>query len=629
MDTLNNGRWSKWRVRLRRTLFFGLTFLTAIGASALLLDVLEANGLSGIELVGLALFFMLFTWIAGALWTAIAGFGVRLAGRDPAGIDVGALAGQRLRTRTAIAMPIYNEDPRRVGLGLEAIWSSLAREAEREAFDLFILSDTTDAEIAAEEEAMWEGLVARHEAAGRIFYRRRVDRRERKSGNIADFVRRWGENYECMVILDADSIMSGQALVTLARAMETHPRIGILQSLPIPVGRMTLFGRLIQFGARLQSPMLSSGLAFWQLGESNYWGHNAIVRVRPFARYCTLPRLSGRPPLGGEILSHDFVEAALMRRGGYEVRQLPDIEGSWEEVPPNVIDYAARDRRWTQGNLQHSRVLGFPGLHPLSRVHLVTGIVSYVSSPMWLSLLLVSSLLSAIEAAKRPEYFMPGLQSLFPHWPQIRTGEIAAIFGLTLAVLLLPKVLGAILAMRDRQQRRQYGGAARLCVSLLYEQLFSMLLAPSMMLFHSTFVVQTLLGRSVSWNAQDRSERGVTLREAFRRQKWHLVLGVIWGALMWRTAPQFFWWLTPVLVGLIFGIPLTMWTSRTGAGRRLRRWGLLLTPEETAPPRELLGLCQNVVDMKVARAPAEAVVAASVTGRKPTPPYFPAQRKSG
>ena len=245
------------------------------------------------------------------------------------------------------------------------------------------------------------GVRRAHDAAGRVFYRRRLDRSERKAGNIAEFVRRWGAQYECMIVLDADSVMTGTALVTLARLMEAHPEIGILQSLPLPVGRETLFARLIQFGARLQSPMLSSGLAFWQLGESNYWGHNAIIRLRPFARYCVLPRLSGRPPLGGEILSHDFVEAAFMRRAGYEVRQVPELEGSWEEVPANVIDYAARDRRWTQGNLQHTRVLAFPGLHPLSRIHLLTGIVSYVSSPMWLALLLISSLLSAIEAGRQ------------------------------------------------------------------------------------------------------------------------------------------------------------------------------------------------------------------------------------
>jgi membrane glycosyltransferase len=584
---LHTMRPALWRGRVRRTLFFGLTLLSALGASALLLDVLEANGLSSIELVGLLLFFALFIWIAGALWTAIAGFGVRLAGHDPGGLDVREVAGRALLTRTALAMPVYNEDPRRVAAGLEAIWTSLAAQPEQAAFDLFILSDTSDAEIAAAEEAMWQGFVSAHGAAGRVFYRRRLERGERKAGNIADFLRRWGAQYECMIVLDADSVMSGTALVTLARLMEAHPEVGILQSLPLPVGRETLFARLIQFGARLQSPMLSSGLAWWQLGESNYWGHNAIIRLRPFARACVLPRLSGRPPLGGDILSHDFVEAAFMRRAGYEVRQVPELEGSWEEVPANVIDYAARDRRWTQGNLQHTRVLGFPRLHPLSRIHFLTGIVSYVSSPMWLALLLISSLLSAIEAGRQVQYFLPGLRSL-PHWPQFRSGEIGVLFILTFVVLLLPKALGALLALRDRALLRQYGGALRLGAGLLIEQLFSMLLAPSMMLFHSAFVVQTLCGRSVSWNAQERSDRGVTLREAWRRQCWHVLVGIAWGAVMWRKAPQFFWWLTPVLLGLISSVWLTAWTSRTSAGRFLRRRRLLLTPEESAPPTELL-----------------------------------------
>ncbi|MBV8910030.1 MAG: glucans biosynthesis glucosyltransferase MdoH, partial [Gammaproteobacteria bacterium] len=580
----------RWRAAWRRTAFFGLTFLTSAAAAALLLDILEANGISRIELCGVALFFILFTWIAGSFWTAVAGFVVRLVGRDPAAIDPADVAGRPLHTRIAITMPVYNEDPQRVEAGLEATWVSLQAESEHASFDLFILSDTTNVEIASAEEAMWRNLVARHRADGRIFYRRRLERSERKAGNILEFVRRWGASYECMVVLDADSVMSGGTLVTLARLMEAHPEIGILQSLPLAAGRESLFGRLLQFGARLQSPLLSTGLAYWQLGESNYYGHNAIVRIEPFGRYCTLPRLSGRPPLGGEILSHDFVEAAFMRRGGYEVRQLPQLFGSWEEVPANVIDFAVRDRRWTQGNLQHSRVMLFRGLHPLSRIHLLTGIVSYLSSPVWFALLLLSSVLSAMEAAKKPQYFLPGFVSLFPHWPQIRGGETAVLLAATLAVLLLPKVFGALLAIRDRRVRGEFGGSARLLLSLLIEQFFSMLLAPSMMLFHSTFVVQTLAGKSVSWNAQDRSERGLTVREALRRQKWHLVLGVVWGASMAWLAPQFFWWLTPVLAGLISCVWLTVWTSRPSAGLRLQRSGLLLTPEETAPPPELVAL---------------------------------------
>ena len=573
--------------RLRRGLFFGLTLLTASLASALLLDVLRANGLSALELLAALLYFALFTWIAATLWTAVAGFTVRLGGRDPAGIDLVALAGRPLRTRTAIVMPVYNENPRRVAAGLEAIWSSLQRQPEQAAFDLYLLSDSSDLEIAAQERAIWQQLIARYASAGRVHYRCRRERSGRKAGNIADFIRTSGAHYECMIVLDADSIMTGAALVSLARVMEAHPQIGIAQSLPLSFGRETLFGRLIQFGSRLLGPMLASGLAYWQLGESNYWGHNAIVRLRPFARHCTLPRLSGSAPLGGEILSHDFVEAALMRRGGYEVRQLPQLEGSFEQVPANVLDYAARDRRWTQGNLQHARLLRLPGLHPMSRLHLVTGIVSYVSSPLWLALLLLSSVLSAIDSARSPEYSVSGLKSLTPSWPQIRTGEQAMLLGLTLLVLLLPKILGAVLAIRDRRLRRQFGGVSSLCVSLLIEQLFSILLAPSMMLFHSTFVAQTLLGKSVSWDAQVRSDRGVSWREAFHRQKWHLVCGVLWALLMWRLAPQFFWWLTPVLAGFIGAIGLTVWTSRTAVGQRLRHRGLLLVPEETAPPREL------------------------------------------
>ncbi|HEX4649754.1 MAG TPA: glucans biosynthesis glucosyltransferase MdoH [Steroidobacteraceae bacterium] len=576
------------RTGLRRALFLGLTLLTAAAASALLLDVLDANHpTTGIELAGLVLFFILFAWISSATWTAVAGFAVRLAGGDPAGLDVGEVAGRPLRTRTAIVMPIYNEDPTGVAAGLEALWSSLGREAEREAFDLFILSDTTDLGIAAEEQAMWQRLAARHRAQRRMFYRRRPERSGHKAGNIADFVRRWGGAYECMIVLDADSVMSGTALVTLARLMEAHPEIGILQTVPQPVGRETLFGRFIQFGARLQSPMLASGLAFWQLGESTYFGHNAILRVRPFAHHCQLPRLPGQPPLGGEILSHDFVEAAFMRRAGYEVRQLPDLGGSFEQVPANVIDFAARDRRWTQGNLQHARLLDAPGLHPLSRINLLTGILSYVSSPLWLALLVLSSVVSALESAKMPQYFRPGLRSLFPNWPQFRAGETALLLALTVLVLLLPKVLGAVLALRERSLRRQFGGARRLCASLLFEQLLCMLLAPTMMLFHTSFVMQTLLGRAVRWNAQDRSDRGVTLREALRRQKYHLLLGLAWGAIMLREAPRFLWWLTPVLAGLVLGVGLTVWTSRRSAGALARRLGLLLIPEETTPPPEL------------------------------------------
>lgn len=571
----------------RRTLFFGATFASALLASALMLDILRANGLTLLELTSLILFFVLFTWITGAFYTALAGFVIHLIGRDKEVLSARDVRPTALARKTVIVMPVYNEDPAGIEARVSATWASLQEQSEARAFDFFILSDTRDAAAGDREYAMWQRLVQRHAAHGRMFYRRRAENIGRKAGNLADFVRRWGAGYEHMVVLDADSVMSGHALVTLARMMEAHPTVGILQTLPMPVGRETPFARLIQFASRLNGPMLSSGLAFWQLDAGNYWGHNAIIRIRPFAQACALPALPGRAPLGGEILSHDFVEAAFMRRAGYEVWLVPDLAGSWEEVPSNLVDFAARDRRWAQGNMQHFKVLPMKGLHWLSRIHMLTGILSYGTSPIWLAVLVVSSFLTCLAALNGHQYFQPGAYVLFPAWPESRFAEIASLLTVTLVVLLMPKVLGATLALRDPVTRRGFGGARRLFGGLLIEQVFSILLAPAMMVFHATFVVSTLAGKPVAWNAQDREDRGIAWSEGLRRHRWHIVLGIVWGATILTLAPTYIWWMLPVIAGLLTGVALTVWTSRKSVGRALKRRGLLVTPEETSPPPEL------------------------------------------
>ncbi|HEY4973024.1 MAG TPA: glucans biosynthesis glucosyltransferase MdoH, partial [Steroidobacteraceae bacterium] len=494
---------------------------------------------------------------------------------------------QPLRGRTAIVTPIYNEDTLRVFAATDAIWSSLQQQPCERSFDLFILSDTRDPAIASAELAAWRALVVRRGADGRVFYRRRTENIGRKSGNLAEFVRNWGGAYDYMIVLDADSIMSGQALASMAQMMDAHPGVGIIQTLPLLAGRDTLFARTLQFAVRISGSMLASGLAFWQLGESNYWGHNAIIRLRPFAQYCALPPLPGAPPFGGEILSHDIVEAAFMRRAGYQVWLVPEISGSWEEVPSNVIDYAARDRRWAQGNLQHVGVLPMRALHWLNRVHLLTGILSYATSPLWLLVLIISSIVTCIQAISGHQYFEPGAYSLFPSWPQYRDGEIAAVLCMTAAVLFVPKILGVILAIRDRSLRRGFGGARKIIGGFLIEQLLSMLLAPTMMLFHSEFVVRALLGRSVSWDAQARGDRGISWREALQRHRWHLAIGLVWGAAILVLAPNFIWWMSPVILGMLLAVPFTVLTSRADLGRALRARGWLLTPEETHEPPEL------------------------------------------
>jgi membrane glycosyltransferase len=575
------------QARWRRSLFFGLTFLTGLVAGLLMLDILKVNGQTLLNCLALPLFVVLFTWISGAFWAAIIGFVVRLIGHDPAVLQPQHAASQPLRGRTAIVTPIYNEDTVRVFAAADAIWLSLQQQASEQSFDFFILSDTRNPEIAIAEEAAWRTLVARRGADGRLFYRRRAENLGRKSGNLAEFVRNWGGAYDYMIVLDADSIMSGQALVSMAEMMDAHPHVGIIQTLPLLAGRDTVFARMLQFAVRLNGSMLASGLAFWQLGESNYWGHNAILRLRPFAQYCALPPLPGAPPFGGEILSHDIVEAAFMRRAGYQVWLVPEISGSWEEVPSNVIDYAARDCRWAQGNLQHAGVMPMRGLHWLSRLHLLTGILSYASSPLWLLVLILSSIVTCIQAVAGHHYFQPGAFSLFPSWPQYRDGEIAAVLTMTAVVLLVPKMLGAFLQIRDRAVRRAFGGAGNIIGGFLFEQILSILLAPTMMLFHSEFVVRALLGRSVGWDAQARGDRGITWQEAFQRHKWHLAIGLVWGAVILMLAPDFIWWMSPVILGMLIAVPFTVLTSRADFGRALRAHGWLLTPEETQEPPEL------------------------------------------
>jgi membrane glycosyltransferase len=423
-------------------------------------------------------------------------------------------------------------------------------------------------------------------AEGRIFYRRRDRNVSRKAGNIADFCCRWGRRYDFMVVLDADSIMSGETILTLVRTMQTFPHAGILQTVPVPVGQQTMFGRFVQFASRLYSPMLATGLCFWQCGEANYWGHNAIIRVAPFMEHCSLPVLSGQPPLGGEILSHDFVEAALMRRGGWHVYLLPDLEGSYEGVPGNMLDFAKRDRRWAQGNLQHLKLLAMRGLHPLSRLHFLLGALAYASSLIWLVLLTLSTV-DAFDRALRPHDFFGFDYQLFPDWPIAKTNEILSLLIVTVIMILLPKALGILLCLIDRQRRSSFGGAARVFASAVVEVLFSVLIAPVMMLFHAYFVLTILGGHAVSWNPQTRDGRSLELRETARYLLVPTLIGVLWGTVTFFVAPQFFWWLTPVLIGLGIAIPLVMWSSHVHVGHVLRRLGLFLTPEELHPPVEL------------------------------------------
>ena len=572
-------------VRARRRLFAGLVAATTLIGVAMMVDVMRAGGFTGLELVILALFTATFGWIALPFWNAVIGFTLTVLRRDPLSLAPAAApddaagrpaARRSIASRTALVMPIRNEDPARVTEGLDAMLRSLARTGHAGRFDLFLLSDTSDPASASAEEAAWAALAARTDHPGRLRYRRRAGNVGRKAGNIAEFCRRWGGRYDCMVVLDADSVMTGTALVRLAQAMEADPRAGIIQTVPIPARRTTLFGRLVQFAGCLYSPMLAAGQSFWQTDAANYWGHNAIIRVRPFTDHCGLPMLPGRPPLGGPILSHDFVEAALMRRAGWAVYLMPSVEGSFEEAPENVVDYAARDRRWSQGSLQHLRLLAGRGLHPVSRAHFALGAAGYLSSVVWLLLLLAGSayvLAPALGADARAAA------------PAGGAGPAVSLLAVTAGLLFAPKLLALILALTGR--RRQFGGAPRLLASVLLETLFAVVVAPIMMMHHARFVASVLAGRDVRWDAQAREGRTVGWRPAAAETAWITLAGAAWAGLTLYCSPAFFVWLAPIFTGLLLAAPLVRWTSSRRLGAWTRRRGLFLVPSETAPPPEL------------------------------------------
>jgi membrane glycosyltransferase len=571
---------------LRRLVLLVLVLMQTLVATHFMAEVLPYNGRQPLEIAILALFAVLFGWISAGFWTAMAGFALLVAGGDRYTVSRSADGQSALPAgaRTAIVMPICNEDVTRVFAGLRSTYESLDRTGTLQHFDFFVLSDTGDPDTRVAEINAWHELARATGGFGRIFYRWRRHRIKRKSGNVADFCRRWGAHYRYMVVLDADSVMSGDCLTRLVHLMEANPRAGIIQTAPRAAGRETLYARVQQFATRVYGPVFTTGLHFWQLGESHYWGHNAIIRVAPFIEHCALGRLPGRGSLSGEILSHDFVEAALMRRAGWAVWIAYDLPGSYEEMPPNLVDELKRDRRWCQGNLMNFRLFTLSGLHPAHRAVFMIGVMSYLSAPLWFLALMLATVLLAVHTLHPPQYFVEPYQ-LFPLWPEWRPEWAVVLFGATATLLILPKVVSVLLICARGAKR--FGGAWRLTASMAAELVVSALLAPIRMLFHTQFIVSALAGWSVRWHSPPREDAATAWGEALRRHGWHTLLGVAWVALVYALNPSFLWWLLPVAGALILSIPLSVFSSRVSPGRVLRTERLFLVPEESRPPREI------------------------------------------
>ena len=569
----------QYAARRRRAVFLLLTLVSTALATALFADMQPGYDNALLQYGQLALFALLTAWVVTGFMTAMMGFYVTLFG------DAHALSARQVRhltlapsTRSAIIMPICNEDVRTVFAGLRATCESVALSGHARNFDVFVLSDSSDPAIVKAERAAWEDL--RGQLASQpdrpqieVYYRLRQRRGDRKAGNVADFCRRWGKDYRYMVVLDADSVMSGDCLVAMVKLMEANPSAGIIQTATQAIGHVTLHARAQQFASRVTGRLFTLGMQFWQMGESHYWGHNAIIRVEPFMRHCALARIEGRGGMAGSIMSHDFVEAALMRRAGYHVWLVADLVGSYEQQPPDLLAELQRDRRWCQGNLQNSRLIAEPGLHPVHRSMFATGAMAYLSAPLWLCFMTMGTAL-----------WLSG-SPMVRDW-NVLPGELMWLWAWTLCMLFLPRVLG-LAAVLLKGQQNAYGGAIGLLRSALLETLIALLQAPIRMVAHSLFVVIAMTGLALEWKSPPREAAAVPWAHALRQlapMSAVIVLLACGIALIDVGAMVL---LLPVGLPLLLSIPMTVLTSQVGVGTALRTRGYLLIPEESRSPAVL------------------------------------------
>ena len=538
--------------------------LSAALAAGLLAEASIQDGIEALDIVRVILIFVTTAWLAWGAMLAFIGLARRRSTTEP---DL-----QLPQPATVVLVPICNEDPVATFARVAAMDRSI-RDAGIRA-DIAILSDTRAPEAAAHEQRAFARLMAETNGAQRIFYRQREDGRGRKAGNVEDFIRRSGGAYEFAVILDADSLMEGSAIRGMIARMQADPKLGLLQTLPRIVAAHSFFGRAMQFAAAFHGPAFTRGLARMQGTTGPFWGHNAIVRIRAFAQSCGLPELSGKPPFGGHILSHDYVEAALLARAGWTVKVDASIDGSYEEGPENVLSYAKRDRRWCQGNLQHIRLLLAPGLAGWSRFVFLQGIFSYLVSLLWAGFLVAS--VAATVTAPAPDYF-PDRYQLFPVFPTDRSREIMALALGILGLLVLPKF--AIWAQSLAEGRvRSFGGALGSLLSVVTEILLTSLLAPVMLMYQSRAVLQVLSGRDGGWPANARGEGKLSIAQATRASFWIVLAGgAIYFATAWL-APDLAPWLLPVCVPMLLAPLLIAWTSRP------LTHALFRAPEERAVP---------------------------------------------
>lgn len=513
----------------------------------------------GGTLIGVLCLFGHFSWL---LW--MIGF---VAWRfRPAG---GAAQGAAITTRTALAMPIYNEDTARVAAGIRQTWLSAGRAGLQAHCDYYLLSDSTDPEAKRAEDRAVEELRAifADEASpcGRLVLVRRQDRANYKAGNIANFLRLHGRDYDFMLVLDADSVMLGGCVRRLILKMQASPQTAIIQSLMSTFRGSTPFAQAMQFSANRVGEIFMCGFN-WFLGpEALYWGHNALIRVRPFMAYAQLPAYPGKPPLGGRVLSQDVHEAALLGRAGWGVDLDLVVGGSFEEVPSNVISYGARDRRWCTGDFLNSALVLAPGFRTGQRTWLAYAVSSYA-----MSLVLVAMMVVGFALASRQRAFTVD----------------AAVLGWALVYMPITQLSTNVLAFWAHLERRS--PLWRQVASLALEVIARLLITPLMLYQHVVFVLGILLGRSVDWTSPSRDpEDGIPWSQSARVFWAPTLISAVWIPLAFQFAPPSLLFSGTILFPWLVSIPLAVLTSDMRLGRWLARSAVFACRRNEDEVREL------------------------------------------
>lgn len=573
-----------------------VTMATLVGATHVALawafwTVMNVDGWSIPEMVMFVCFLTSLPWVVIGFWNGVIGLALLRFSKDPLDtvIPCASRAGAHdpIVVRTAIAMCIRHEDAARVVRRMDTIVRSVEATGFGARFDLHVLSDTTNPDFAAEEAEAIEDWRSRLAHPERVIYRRRAVNTGFKAGNIREFLLERGDDYEVMITLDADSVMSGEAILRLVRIMQANPKLGILQSLVVGLPARTLFARVFQFGMRASMRSYTMGAAWWSADCGPYWGHNAAIRVKPFRDHAELPVLPGKPPLGGVILSHDQVEAVLIRKAGYEVCVLPEEGGSWEDNPTSLPDFLHRNLRWCQGNMQYVKLLGMPGLRLISRVQLLLAIMMYVGAPAWIGFMVAGAAQAWGPPSIIGDLDPPGS---FP---------VGLSIGLFLTMMFLtftPKLMGYLDVMMQKREAARYGGSSAFVAGTVAEVLFGFLLAPIVSFSITVFLFFLLVsGASVGWEAQDRDGHRIGWLEATAKLWPATLFGVGLTLAFAFSAPQVLFWAGPVLASFLLCVPFTVLSSTESLGDLATRLRLAATPEEVHPPAEVRAVSDYIV----------------------------------